>query len=200
VINAAAGYVTTDQQGLTCVAAPATGPVQLNSFVSVMSHGSAGTFAIDLTDGNGIESRSSAALGASNYSVTFTFANNLTSVGSASVTSGVGSVTSSAIGPNPNQYTVNLTGVTNAQKITVGLANVVDSAGHLSPSVSGSMTVLIGDTNADGFVNSADIGQTKSQSGQAVTGSNFREDVNCDGFINSADIGLVKSKSGTALP
>jgi hypothetical protein len=49
-------------------------------------------------------------------------------------------------------------------------------------------------------VNSADIGQTKSQSGQSVTSSNFREDVNADGFINSADIGLVKSRSGTALP
>lgn len=40
----------------------------------------------------------------------------------------------------------------------------------------------------------------KSQSGAAVTNSNFREDVTADGFINSADISLVKSKSGTALP
>jgi hypothetical protein len=62
------------------------------------------------------------------------------------------------------------------------------------------MRVLVGDTNADTFVNSADIGQTKSQSGQAVSTSNFREDVNVDGFVNSADIGLAKSKSGTALP
>ena len=62
------------------------------------------------------------------------------------------------------------------------------------------MDVLIGDTNADRFVDSADIAQTKSQSGHAVTNSNFREDVNEDGFLDSADIGLVKSKSGTALP
>jgi hypothetical protein len=62
------------------------------------------------------------------------------------------------------------------------------------------VSVLIGDTNGDGFVNSGDISQTKSQSGNAVTGANFREDVNADGFINSADISLVKSKSGTALP
>jgi len=59
---------------------------------------------------------------------------------------------------------------------------------------------LIGDTNADAFVDSADIAQTKSQSGKGVTASNFREDVNADGFIDSADIGFVKSKSGTALP
>jgi hypothetical protein len=61
------------------------------------------------------------------------------------------------------------------------------------------MGVLLGDTNGDGVVNGADTAQTKSQSGTAVTGSNFREDVNTDGFINSADISLVKSKSGTGL-
>jgi hypothetical protein len=62
------------------------------------------------------------------------------------------------------------------------------------------MGVLVGDTNGDGFVNSADIAQTKSQSGAAVTSTDFREDVTVDGSINSADIALVKSKSGTALP
>ncbi|MGI8957431.1 MAG: dockerin type I domain-containing protein, partial [Chthoniobacterales bacterium] len=62
------------------------------------------------------------------------------------------------------------------------------------------MAVLAGDTNADTSVNSADISQTKSQSGQPVSASNFREDVTVDGNLNSGDIGLVKSKSGTALP
>ena len=47
---------------------------------------------------------------------------------------------------------------------------------------------------------SADIAQTKSQSGKAVANSNFREDLNVDGFLDSADIAFVKSKSGTALP
>jgi hypothetical protein len=58
----------------------------------------------------------------------------------------------------------------------------------------------LGDTTGDGVVNSADIAQTKSQSGQSITNSNFREDLTADGNINSADIGFVKSKSGTALP
>lgn len=95
---------------------------------------------------------------------------------------------------------MSLTGVTNAPAITVSLSNVANSVGNFSSTVAGSMRVLIGDMNADGFVNSADISQTKSQSGQAVTGSTFHEDVNADGFINSADISLVKSKSGMALP
>lgn len=90
--------------------------------------------------------------------------------------------------------------MTNAQIITVSLTNVNDSAGNSSASVSASVAILLGDTTADRSVNSADISQTKSPSGQAVSGSNFREDVTVDGFINSADISLVKSKSGTALP
>jgi hypothetical protein len=108
--------------------------------------------------------------------------------------------TSVVDGVDVHNCIVNLTGGSNAQTITVSLTDVIDSAGNSGDSVSASMGVLIGDTNGDGLVNSADIGQTKSQSGNAVTASNFREDVNTDGFINSADIGPVKSKSGTGLP
>ena len=61
------------------------------------------------------------------------------------------------------------------------------------------MSVLIGDTNADGVVNSTDLSQTQAQSGNRVTQSNFREDVNADGTINSTDVALVQSKLGTAL-
>jgi hypothetical protein len=59
---------------------------------------------------------------------------------------------------------------------------------------------LIGDATGNGAVNSSDIAQTQSQSGQAVSASNFREDVTANGQINSSDIALVQSKSGTALP
>jgi hypothetical protein len=186
--------------------APTPPPVQLVSVVSRKTHGDAGTFDIILDcppcaglAAPGVECRSGGASG--DYTIVFRFSNNLTSVGTASVANGTGSVSSSAIdSDDAHNYIVNLTGVTNAQTVTVSLTNVYDSAGNGSSSISDSMKVLVGDTNADGFVNSADIGQTKSQSGNAVTSSNFREDVNADGFINSADIGLVKSKSGTGLP
>jgi hypothetical protein len=62
------------------------------------------------------------------------------------------------------------------------------------------MGALVGDTTGNGSVNSSDISQTQSQSGQPVTSANFREDVTVNGFINSSDISLVQSKSGTALP
>jgi hypothetical protein len=74
------------------------------------------------------------------------------------------------------------------------------SDGTKSGDVSVPMSVLAGDTNDDGSVNSTDIAQTKSQSGNVVGSSNFRDDVTVDGNLNSSDIALVKSRSGTALP
>lgn len=90
--------------------------------------------------------------------------------------------------------------MTNIQQLTVTLSSVPDTAGNLSSSVAGTMNVLIGDTSADRFVKSGDIAQTKSQSGIAVSGANFREDINADASLNSSDISLVKSESGTGLP
>ena len=44
------------------------------------------------------------------------------------------------------------------------------------------------------------IGMVKSQSGNAVTAANFRDDVTADGSLNATDISLTKSRSGTGLP
>ena len=181
-------------------------PVPLVSVVSRMTQGNAGTFDIFLrgndpppSDFLAIECRRSGANG--DYELVFTFVNPLTSVGGSSLTTGTGSVSNSMIDPDDaHNYIVNLTGVANAQAITVTLTDVTDSAGNFSSSVSASMGVLIGDTNSDRFTDAVDVSQTKSQSGNAVTNANFREDVNADGFIDSVDAALVKSKSGTALP
>jgi hypothetical protein len=94
--------------------------------------------------------------------------------------------------------TVNLTGVANAQRITVKLTNVSD--GSNVGDVFVPMGILAGDTTADGFTNSSDVSQTKSRSGQTVGSGNFRSDVTVDGTLNSSDVSLVKSRSGTALP
>ncbi len=185
-------------QKIINIRAPA-GPVPLIGVVSRKAHGSAGAFDVDLplTGNPGIECRTGGANG--DYTLVFTFVNN-TTVTSASVTSGTGSVSSSSLGPNPNQYTVNLTGVTNAQYVVVTLNGVLDSTGNSGNVVGPRMGVLAGDTTADTFVNSGDIAQTKSQSGLTLTNSNFREDLNADGSINSGDISLAKAHSGTALP
>ena len=169
--------------------------------VSQKTHGNAGTFNIDLTNGNGIECRTGGTNGT--HKLVFTFPQPLTDVSGASVTGGIGTVMSNSIGSDPHQYIVNLTGVANEQRLNVTLSGVIDAAGHTAPGFSATMGVLAGDTNSDGFTDAVDVGPTKSQSGKAVTDSpvpNFREDVNIDGFIDAVDTALVKSKSGTKLP
>ena len=149
---------------------------------------------LPLTGNPGIECRSGD--GTNDYQVVFTFANSVTFSG-ASVTSGAGSVSSSS-GNGTTIVTVNLTGVTNAQRITVTLQGVND--GTSTGDVGVQMGVLIGDTNGNGIVNASDVSQTKGQLGQATTGSNFRTDVNANGTINATDVSQVKARLGTALP
>lgn len=172
-------------------------PPPVSSVVSRMTHGGSGTFDVDLTTGNGVECRSSSSLGAGNYSVVFTFANSLVSVGRASVSSGTGSVSSTTM--SANQYTVNLTGVTNAQVTTVTLTSAVDSQNNAGD-ISVPMGVLIADTNANRSVNAGDVSQTKARIGQTLNATNFRSDVNASGGINAGDVSVVKSNLGTGLP
>ena len=176
--------------------------------VSRKTHGgSAGTFDVDLKPpAVGIECRTGGATG--DHTLVVSFALPVTVAGNgtvkAQVTSGVGQVGSggtangNAVTVNGATVTVPLTNVANAQRLSVSLFGVSD--GTNSGNVVIPIGVLLGDTNADGSVNSSDIGQTKSQSFHTVVQGNFREDVNIDGSINSSDIGLVKSKSFTALP
>ncbi|MFZ3374948.1 MAG: kelch repeat-containing protein [Chthoniobacterales bacterium] len=156
-------------------------------------HGGAGTFDIllPLTGNVGVECRTGPT-----YQMIVNFATTVT-VQSASVTSGTGNV-SSFSGSGTSQITVNLTGVTDQQRITMTLHGVNDGT-HMGD-VPISLGVLIGDVNGNGAVSAADVALTKSQVGATVGGSNFREDVNVNGTISSTDVALVKSDVGHALP
>jgi subtilisin family serine protease len=169
---------------------------ELTTAVSRKMHGAAGTFDINLPQFGqpGVECRSTGG----NYTQVFTFNTNVVS-GSAAVTGGTGTVSGSPIF-SANTMTVNLTGVVDVQKITVTLTNVTDPNGHVLPQTSVSMNVLIGDVNGNKTVNATDVALVKSQVGQAVTGSNFREDVNDDGSISASDVALTKSHVGDGVP
>ena len=171
-------------------------PPVAQSAASRKNHGVAGPLDIDLplTGNPGIECRGGGP--ANDYQIVVTFPNAVTFVGAA-VTVGTGTISSSS-GSATAKITVNLTGVTNSQRVTIALLRVND--GTTTGDVGVQMDVLLGDSNGDGSVNSADISQTKSKSGQAVDLTNFRTDLNADGSVNSADISLVKSRSGTGLP
>ncbi len=173
-----------------CVGGPP--PPVLTSAVSRLNHAGVGDFDVNmpLSGTSGVEDRV-----AGTYNIVLTFTNGPITSGTATVTPGIGTAGAPAF--SGNTMTVPLTGVGAAQVVTLTVNNV----NGLLPAASVDLGFLAGDTTADRSVNSADIGQTKSQSGGVVRcGSNFRNDVNIDGNLNSADIGLVKSKSGTALP
>ena len=190
----AGGYDVTGVTPLssTEIFCQAAAPMAQSAF-SRKVHGAAGTFDIPLplTGNVGVECR----IGPT-YQMIVNFATTVT-VGSASVTSGTGTV-SSFSGSGTSQITVNLSGVTDQQRITMTLHNV--NNGTVTGDVPISMGVLIGDVNGNGTVSSADVALTKSQVGATVGGSNFREDVNVNGTISSTDVALVKSDVGHALP
>jgi hypothetical protein len=192
-------YVTDGNLDQTLIEHYSVAPVQLMAAVSRKTHGSTGIFDVDLTNGSGIECRSGGTNGA--YTVVFTFANPLANVAGASVTGGSGSVATANIDNNDtHNYIVNLTGVTNAQRITVSLSNVTDTAGDFSNALSASMGVLIGDVNSSGRVDAADVSLVRQQSLQPVSSSNFRADINASGRIDAADVSIARQQTLTSLP
>src|SRR6185503_18620119 len=103
-------------------------------------------------------------------------------------------------GNDPRNYIVNLTGVTNAQTITVSLVNLTDSAGGFSSSVSVSASILFGDVNNNGNISGSDVNACKAQVGAEITANNFRSDVNADGNITGSDVNAIKSQVGGSVP
>ncbi len=171
-------------------------PLQCTSVVSRKTHGTAGTFDINLplTGEPGLESRSTGG----NHTLVVTFNNALVS-GSASVIGGTGSIAG-----NPsfsgNTMTINLTGIADMQRVTVMLSNVTNSFSQVMAEMPVTLNVLAGDTNGNKTVNASDVGMTKAESGVAITAVNFRADVNASGTVNATDIGLVKASTGHSVP
>jgi hypothetical protein len=180
-------------------------PPPLTKVVSEKTHGTAGTFDVPLqknatTQPRGVECRTGGANG--NHTIIFTFMNNLVSVDSAAVVLGPGSVVTatSGIGPAANQYTVNLTGVTNAQYVSVALNNAHDTAGNIG-AVGTTMGALLGDVNATGGVDGNDVAAVQSQTRQPVNSdAQARFDVNASGAIDGNDVAITQGQTRTSLP
>jgi hypothetical protein len=133
------------------------------------------------------------------FTLIYTFNAPITAPGTASIAEGTAAQPSTALGPLPGQVTVNLTGVTDAQRLVIDLTGVQGQNGRLANSITIPMIVLAGDTDGDTRVNIVDTNQTKSFSGQTTNLTNFRTDVNIDGRINIADVNFVKNHSGHSV-
>ena len=127
----------------------------------------------------------------------FNFADPITAVTETTVISGTGSV-AGVTRLNAKTYNVALTGVVDAQLLTLKFS--VSTVSGKSITISAPVGFLIADVNADGIVDSTDVGEVTSKVGQQVDATNFRDDVNGDGVIDQADVALVQSRSGAALP
>jgi hypothetical protein len=183
--------VTTASRNSAPLSISPCGNIMPLTAVSRKVHGSAGTFDVNLLGlSTAIEPRTGGPSG--NHEIVITVPAGVT-IGSISTSCGTIAQTTTA----GAQTTIELTGVPNATQCGIDLHGVTN--GSTTNDVSIPVGFLLGDTTANGLVNSSDISQTQSQSGQTVTTSNFREDVTVNGQINSSDIALVQSKSGTGL-
>jgi hypothetical protein len=175
-------------------------PVVPVSAVSRKVHGSAGPFDIVLRGQDppppgflGIECRSGGANG--DHQIVINFAKPIR-LNTAAVTSGTGSVNGLLV--SGSSVTVNLTGVANAQKITVTLFSVTD--GTNASDVAVNMGVLLGDVDGSGRVDSTDVFQVRQQTLQNANSSNFRMDLDESGRIDSTDVFVTRQQSLTSLP
>lgn len=190
---------------VTATPTPTPTPPAPTSAVSRKTHGAAGSFDVNLplTGTPGIECRSGGTT--NDHVMVLTFPTSVTVNGNpqAAVTLGAGTVGSEGMSNggmvfvNGNIVTVPLTNVANAQTIHVTLFTV--NNGSTSGNVTVPMSVVLGDVNGTGAVNSSDIFYIKLRIGQTISGSNFRADLNTGGAINAADILVSKSYVGTGL-
>lgn len=159
-----------------------------------------GHFDVDLplTGAPGIECRSGGNAGS--YVLALTFNNQLTAVDG--MATSCGTITSSTINQSDTtQLLVSLAGVTcNAGNLSLIVTGVHDDGGNVLPSATVTMSLLLGDVNGDGIVDSADVRQTKRDRGKHTDVSNFREDMNTNDRIDGVDFSIVKAQVGTMLP
>ena len=170
---------------------PGIGVINLLSAASRLTHGTAGTFDVNmpLAGTSGVEDRS-----ATTYNAVFTFDQPVTS-GEVSVVSGT--ATMGTLSFSGNSITAPLTGVTVSEVVTLHVQNVNgDGLSH------GDIPFgfLVGDADANRTVAPADKGLVENQLHQPVTSANFREDLDLDGQITDADTHIVRTNQGNSIP
>jgi hypothetical protein len=131
------------------------------------------------------------------HNVVFTFDKPVVA-GSATVTEGV--ATAGAPTYVGNQMIVPLTGVANAQYVTVTVSNVASADGGTGGSGFARVGFLVGDVNQNRVVSVADLGLVNAQLAQQVTVANYLKDVNASGTLTVGDKGITNANLTSSLP
>jgi PQQ-like domain len=197
VIVANGRVFATDQAGHLDAFGLSAGPAApvVTGVVSRRTHGAAGVFDLSLSlvaTNPTTEPRFGPA-----QTVVFQFDKPIVS-GTATVGEGTAVVGTATFAGS--EMTVNLTGVSNAQYVTVAVSSVAAVDGGTGGSGTGRIGYLAGDVNQNRVVSLADLGLINAQLAQTVTAANFLKDVNASGTVSLADLGLTNSVLTTALP
>jgi hypothetical protein len=158
-------------------------------------HGTAGTF--DLALGNTPSDPVTEPRLGPSHTIVFTFDATVTA-GAAAVSEGI--ATAGTLVFSGAEMIVPLTGVSDAQYVTITVSNVVTSGGGAGGSGSARIGFLAGDVNQNRVVTLADLGLVNAQLAQLVTPSNYLKDVNASGTLSLADKGLTNARLTQALP
>jgi hypothetical protein len=170
-------------------------PVLL-SVTSTKTHGNAGPFALpiatvaDINANVTVEPRNIDG----GHSIVFRFDIPVTSPGDVSLVLTLpasGATASATVGTNTNEIIVNLTGVSDKQRIAITLSNIdgVPSAGATT-----FIGFIAGDVNNSRSVTPGDVSSVKARAGQTTNSRNFWFDLNASGGINAADVSAVKAR------
>ena len=171
--------------------APTTSALNLISAASRLTHGTAGTFDVNmpLNGTSGVECRS-----ATTYNAVFTFDTPVTS-GEGTVIGGTATV--GAITFSGNSMMAQLTGVTSAEIVTLHTQNI---NGDGQPHGDVPFGFLTADVNANRIVDRPDQQQIQANRGQPATASNFRDDINLSGIVDRPDLQSVQTNRGHSIP
>lgn len=171
-------------------------PVQIGA-ASRKVHGGAGTFDLPLTltplDPS-IEPRGGSGSGI--HTVVITFDKPVTGADVAVIEGTANAATASFVS---NEVIVGLTGVSNAQYVTVSLTNVSASDGGTNGGGSVRVGFLAGDVNGSRSVTLSDLLSVNGALAQTVTAENYLLDVNLSGTLSLADKMFVNSNLAQAL-
>ena len=171
--------------------APTTSALNLISAASRLTHGTAGTFDVNmpLNGTSGVECRS-----ATTYNAVFTFD---TPVTSGEVTVIGGTATVGAITFSGNSMMAQLTGVTSAEIVTLHTQNI---NGDGQPHGDVPFGFLTADVNANRIVDRPDQQQIQANRGQPATASNLRDDLNLSRIVDRPDLQSVQTNRGHSIP
>jgi len=171
-------------------------PPVVQGRVSRKVHGAAGTFGLPLTGTPAsptTEPRSGGAGG--NHTIVFIFDKDVTGgIASMAGTGAAGTPTFSG-----NEMRVPLSGVANAQYVTVAVSNVIAVDGGAGGSGSVCIGFLLGDVSQNRVVTVSDLAQVNAQIAQVVTTANYLKDVNASGTLTVADKGIANTQITKAL-